>query len=45
MSRLRQTNEQKSGKQNSGKSLSDYYGGTSKKTKKSKKKGNPHGGY
>ena len=45
MSRLRQTNEQKVGKQNTSRTLTGYYGGSTKKSKAKKKRGNPGGGY
>ncbi len=46
MSRLRQTNEQTAGKQNTSKTLSGYYGSSSKMSKKvKKKKSNPHNSY
>jgi len=38
MSRLRQTNEQKAGKQNASRTLSGYYGGSAGGTKKKGKK-------
>lgn len=45
MSRLRQTNEQKAGKQNTSQTLTGYYGSSSKKSKAKKKRDNPGRGY
>jgi len=41
MARVRQTNQQKAGKQNTSKSLSGYYGNSSGKDSKSKAKKMP----